>query len=575
MKNQNLRSIDEVLNIETGEYIDANIFFSLPIDEVNRFRSELDRSIQNKREKLFICPFCREKIRIRGNKSSLDKRRRNILHFAHLRDSPECHIKTNNGLTKEEVDIYKYYLIKESLLHKELKKKIAECLELNKSINKGVSAIDIERVVKSEISKEWKRPDVQAQYFNKKIAIELQLSTTWISVITKRQEFYRNEKTFIFWLFHRFDENDKTRRQTYNDIIFTNHQNAFIFDLETYKLSKLHNDLIFKCYFKEYYIEASKLKVKWSNKIINLSDLTFNTDLHKIYYHDADTQKIKLNQEIEELEKSKAIKIAELSDTIQLLENQLIEFRKIELDITVRRIKHEGKLNHLNSIVGSLSNCTKRAIDHFVYNSNYNPFSEFTNIYNDIKLVFSDNCLEYFKSLDNSKNKLKKTLEELNLINSFEKIEISNKVYQSIDNKSDWKFIIDNFDQISILHKKSRSDLYAESEFKKFFNEFELGPYKYSKNLLFLVTISEKYNNLITLKEDLDILISDQEQNIESIKLKLSKDINDLIQIELITTKHQFEELCLELKIIENKIIMKTDEINSIREKIGLIKFYN
>jgi hypothetical protein len=254
-----------------------------------------------------------------------------------------------------------------------------------------------------------------------------------------------------------------------------------------------------------------------------------------------------------------------------ILENQLNEFRKIELDIIARRIKHEDKLNQLNIIVGSLTTCTKRVIDHFVYNSNYNPFSEFTNIYNEIKLVFSDIYLDYFKSLDDCKNKLKITLEELNLINSFEKIEISNKVYQSIDNKRDWKFIIDNFDQISILDKKFRYDLYAESEFKKFLKDFELDNYKYSKNLLFLVIISEKYNNLITLKEDLDISISDQEQHIEALKLKLSKDINDFIQIELITIKHQFEELSLELKIIENNIIMKTYEINSKKEKFRLI----
>ena len=52
---------------------------------------------------------------------------------------------------------------------------------------------------------EWRKPDVKALYGDKFIAFEIQLSTTFLSVIVERREFYLKNNALIFWIFNEFD----------------------------------------------------------------------------------------------------------------------------------------------------------------------------------------------------------------------------------------------------------------------------------------------------------------------------------------------------------------------------------
>ena len=54
----------------------------------------------------------------------------------------------------------------------------------------------------------WRKPDVIAKYNNLNIVFELQLSTTFISVVVQRDIFYRLNDYFIIWVFN-FDDNQK------------------------------------------------------------------------------------------------------------------------------------------------------------------------------------------------------------------------------------------------------------------------------------------------------------------------------------------------------------------------------
>ena len=113
------------------------------------------------------------------------------------------------------------------------------------------------------------------RFWDKRIAIELQLSTTWLDVITKRQQFYKEQGIYIFWVFHVFDTNDDVRKLTYNDVIYTNNQNAYVFDKEALERSQKENDLVLRCYYKVYFKDELKLEERWDSAFIKLSDLTF------------------------------------------------------------------------------------------------------------------------------------------------------------------------------------------------------------------------------------------------------------------------------------------------------------
>lgn len=357
MGNYYKRTIQDVLNFETGEEIIADDFFKKPIDEITVYRSELQKAIKGIREPLFKCYYCKQLIRIRGGIGKPSKRKVDTLHFAHLKDSDDCPVKTDSKLSKEEVDRIKYQGARESILHVTLKNKIAECLLLNQNTTGEVSTIQIEKVINNREEKEWRKPDINARFQNKRIAIELQLSTTWLDVITGRQKFYEDQKIFILWIFHHFNPNDDSRLLTYNDVIYTNNQNAYVFDDETYKKSLEENDLVLRCWYKVYSIRYEMIKEKWEFEFIKLSDLIFKDDTYKLFYHNSAAQKISVNKEYDERIENNRIAEQERQRNARIVEEERLKVisektkKKKELKTFIKEKDEENKKerNHLET----------------------------------------------------------------------------------------------------------------------------------------------------------------------------------------------------------------------------------
>ena len=94
----------------------------------------------------------------------------------------------------------------------------------------------------------WRKPDVIAKYNNLNIVFELQLSTTFISVVVQRDIFYRLNDYFIIWVFN-FDDNQKYVDLTNlmcKDIYYANKRNVFIFDAEAQQASEEREELVLK-----------------------------------------------------------------------------------------------------------------------------------------------------------------------------------------------------------------------------------------------------------------------------------------------------------------------------------------
>ena len=94
----------------------------------------------------------------------------------------------------------------------------------------------------------WRRPDVYAEYNGRKYVFELQLSTTFVSVIVDRDIFYRLNDYNIIWIFN-FEDNEEYVN-LYNlmckDIYYANKRNVFIFDTEAEEKSKENGELVLK-----------------------------------------------------------------------------------------------------------------------------------------------------------------------------------------------------------------------------------------------------------------------------------------------------------------------------------------
>jgi len=577
MSQKTKRTITEVLNFETGEPIDANDFFKKPLDELTVFRSELQKAIEGFREPLFTCFYCKQRIRIRGGISKTNKSKSEIFHFAHLKDSEDCHIKTKNIFTKDEVNRIKYNGVKESVLHQTIKNQIADCLRLNEDNKHEINTVQVEKVIRDKVEKEWKKPDVNAFFIDKHIAIELQLSTTWLDVITRRQQFYKEQGIYIFWIFHTFDINDDVRKLTYNDVVYTNNQNAYVFDKETYELSLAENDLILKCYYKSYFRTYRDLSESWECSFVKLSDLTFDVKSYRIYFHNSEKQKKHIEddikefkaellreeriafaneQEIEKKRKERKVKIRELNDDIL----SITEYKK-EITDKEAKVKADikGKQVYLEKIIDYTDKTVK-----FLTNSNlsYKPFYNYDSFLDALEKEFSERLKTLTKIILEKTEKQESFTKNISAISRLKTTNISGTNYSQINSNNSWDFIKQNYQQIKVINKNFIDDLFVSDYLNEIKDEYELIKIQYSQDNLFLMDFSEKTLKFIEQKKMNQNIIEEQEKNFVNIKEQIKIKIEDYFQntiseleLKLLNYSNNVFELDCEIESKTNELI--------------------
>lgn len=587
------RTITEVLNRESGEYIEAEKFFKKPLDEIHAYRSELQKAIEGIRDELFVCYYCKQKIRIRGGIGSPEKRKVEIFHFAHLKDSDECHIKTKNRLSKEECDCIKYNGEKESKRHIELKTKIAECLRRNELSKKEVTAIQVEEVIKDRVAKEWKKPDINAYFLDKRIAIELQLSTTWLDVITRRQHFYKEQGIFMFWVFCQFDLNDESRKLAFNDVIYTNNQNAYVFDEETYEKSKAEGDLVLKCYYKTYQSLGATPIERWESAFIKLSDLNFDKNSFKIYFHDSENEKKKVEEEIkehiEEEEEKKRQRILIEQERVRILEEERIrrhyeeaekqkKVQSISLSITeidrelnnlhtqktkseYEVAKRKTKIDEKSKMLNDISEYSEKTVKYLKGKTAAWPLDDLE-LYDSLKKEFSDVLKNALNAIDKVTKEQQDLRHYLSSIDNLETIEIGGVSYKNMDNRVNWKFIKSNYKQVSVILRKfvfPVKQLFAENEFEAI-DENRLDALQHNKDYLFLMDFSLKIDEFKSKIESNQKIIEEQEQLITSTGERITKLLKEFMEESIEKLKSEVEKFTNDGNELTNVLRTKEEE---------------
>lgn len=303
------RTIDEILSLKTGEKINVNNLLEYTENDQSKIfqlRQKLEIQLQ-KKEIEYVCIYCKQPVVLRGRKNFYGP---DHYYFSHPYKSNDCIIKNGNTLTEEQIRCIKYNGEKESEHHYYLKNRIAYYLKKNKDIN----SVKIEQVIKhQEISRKWRKPDVLALFQNKTIAIELQLSTTFLSVIVGRTIFYNEKGIFLLWIFPKFSLEDDLQKFTQKDIFYNNNSNVYVFDNEAEQQSELQNDLIIKCYFKKYKLENDYIQESWEVKLIFIYEITFDHKSLQYCFHNSEEEKSSLtkvlkNREREKIKKENAIR---------------------------------------------------------------------------------------------------------------------------------------------------------------------------------------------------------------------------------------------------------------------------
>jgi len=178
---------------------------------------------------------------------------------------------------------------------------------------------------------------VKASYCGKLIAFEIQLSTTFLSVIVERREFYLKNNALIFWIFNDFDP--KNTKITQEDIFYNNNGNIFIIDNETVAKSKEKQAFHVCCMWMR--SKGEPQKVDWDSSIVAFKDLTLDFKKQRAFYFDLErndisAQKKRARQEfLEWYEKEKKGKSGnEINDSFyDELEKWIAKFRGYGIDI--------------------------------------------------------------------------------------------------------------------------------------------------------------------------------------------------------------------------------------------------
>jgi len=277
--------IEDILDLENGKLLNAAEILKNDEEYLFNLRMKLESDYQQQK-KNYVCAFCYQYLKLRGGSGT-----QQILHFAHLKNSDDCPIKSQTKLTKKEILFLQYNGFKESERHIKLKNRLYEII----SIDNRFSNQKIEEIVKDNNGrKTWKKPDVQGKYYELLIAFEIQLNTTFLSVIASRDLFYTENNIPIVWLFDNFDtENTKFMEK---DIFYNNNSNAFVFDDESYKISKSRESLHLKVFYQKPIENNLSIDTKWKNEIIDFDQMTFN--YNKLYYYDYSYNKKKIKYSI-------------------------------------------------------------------------------------------------------------------------------------------------------------------------------------------------------------------------------------------------------------------------------------
>ncbi len=263
------RRIEHVRDLLKGTEVVASEFF---LSEEGLIFTRRYRSMAHnlKGQPELVCSVCNQPVLIAGTKDQ-------EFYFKHFREQGDCPIKTKGDLNQTELDRLRYAGVKESQKHLQLKDEVEAALLVDST---RCSKVMKEQVRRSSLdSKLWRKPDVSCDFMGRKMVFEVQLSTTYLNVITEREAHYHDDQTFVLWLFADFDPSNL--RFVEKDILYANHGNAFVFDDEARKRSKAEGKLILHCH--QLMKRGGIANDEWEDTFVDLADLTFDTSEYRAY----------------------------------------------------------------------------------------------------------------------------------------------------------------------------------------------------------------------------------------------------------------------------------------------------
>lgn len=271
--------IKEAISRDTGELVTiASVIGELDDADAFKLRHEVDHR-RNIGDPQFICARCQQEVALR---LSVVGR----WYFKHAGDESACPFKTGD-MTREAILAQKFAGAREGKPHMYLKELLVQSLQADTSF------ADVRpegRWKSSDYSNRWRQPDVSAVYEGRRIAFEIQLSTTFVDVIEARRNFYREEKSLVVWFVRDYDP--RNAKTTEKDIVLPNRSNALVVTPETTLESIRRNVFMLDCIYPTPHVtQLGEIVNQWVREQIEFRQLKCDDSRQQIYYVDYDSAK--------------------------------------------------------------------------------------------------------------------------------------------------------------------------------------------------------------------------------------------------------------------------------------------
>lgn len=270
-------AIKDVIDLDAGQewrvaaFIEQHNYADL-VCERGKILSRVQR-----REARMICSMCHIPVHL------ICQTDRSGFFFRHIKEDGSCPAKTQSGLSEEQIRARKYHGLRESEPHKRIKALILRSLDADSAFRNT----EPEKKLKGKVDpSRFRRPDVQTEHDSGRIVFEVQLSTTFLSVVVGRRDFYRDERALLVWVMGSFDP--AYRLMTTDDLLFSNRSNIVVVDEETTRLSVSRGQFHVRCHFRKPVRDEFGVTDSWAEEIVPFSALQQDRQSQQAFYFDFD-----------------------------------------------------------------------------------------------------------------------------------------------------------------------------------------------------------------------------------------------------------------------------------------------
>ncbi|ADP70677.1 hypothetical protein Rvan_1420 [Rhodomicrobium vannielii ATCC 17100] len=247
----------------SGNLVETKLALDLDDKGISHLRA---RTRQERRSgaSRYHCGLCRDPLYVSNSGG--------IPHFAHYIESGRhCAWRAGSPRNLDEISASRFGGKPEGKLHAGLLRTLKVLCERST----GFSEVGTPNATFFGIEGTGHRyPDLQACFLEHRLAFEFQPSRTYLTTISDREIFYRQNRVFLIWLFHDF-ENWKGR-QTERDIVALRSRHAFELDEQAIISTIESGSLTFKAHWQLPEYNGAQLSWHWESRLVRMEELHFD-----------------------------------------------------------------------------------------------------------------------------------------------------------------------------------------------------------------------------------------------------------------------------------------------------------